>query len=778
MRIHIDGTKFKYKPTKSEIGSIKKRFTKSASIKDVTVKQLAACLTAGQTVQPGVTPFSEKSRQAGKKGTVQEDFLCQAVFMNDIDNAREDVPYETPEHVAEVLASHDLKAAFFYETFGSTAEHTRFRFVIVADEEITDKAERDRIQAAIIDLFPQSDVGCVNADRIFFGTDKGLVDAYTDFDAVCSKADLLRLADTIPTWEPPEANESVRTVKIPDVIPVGERNKTLSRAAFTLLKRFGDKNGEALKAFQQTAEKCEQPLNVAELKTIWESALNGYREKVLTDPQYIPPSEYVMQGFQDEVMPTDFTDVGQARVFVNLYGDQLRYSAATKWLVYDGKKWNENELRAQKLAQELTDRQLHDARERLKQARARLDAAVEADDEEKQKAAKDEVSFAMAYRSFVLDRRKTNRIAATLTEARPAVEISVRDLDKDGFKLNTPDGIVDLRTRKIFPHDPKDYCTKMTAVSPSLDGMDEWRAFLDRLTCGDKSLQDYLQICSGMEAVGGVYVEKLSVAYGRGGNGKSTFYNAKARVLGDYAGNLSADTLTVNCRKNKSPEYAELRGKRLVIAAELEEGMRLDTAIVKKLCSTDPIQAEKKYKDPFSFIPSHSTVLYTNHLPKVGTNDNGTWDRLVVVPFNARFRGKKDEVMNYTEHLVKHCGSAILLWIIEGARRFIAADFHIKQPDCVTNAIADYRFDNDWLNTFLEECCVVSNEHQQRAGALFDAYRTYCADKHEWARGSGDFKAALTGAGFSWRKTAAGAFYYGLRLKTDFEENDKEEFLS
>jgi hypothetical protein len=135
--------------------------------------------------------------------------------MNDIDNAREDVPYETPEHVAEVLASHDLKAAFFYETFGSTADHMRFRFVIVASEEIADKAQRDRIQAAIIALFPQSDVGCVNADRIFFGTDKGLIDAYTDFDAVCSKADLLRLADAIPTPKQPKAAESVRTAKNP-----------------------------------------------------------------------------------------------------------------------------------------------------------------------------------------------------------------------------------------------------------------------------------------------------------------------------------------------------------------------------------------------------------------------------------------------------------------------------------------------------------------------------------------------------------------------------------
>lgn len=58
MLLHVDNTKFKVKPTGREIGGIKARFTKSASIKDMDAKQIAAALTAGKTVQPGVTPYS------------------------------------------------------------------------------------------------------------------------------------------------------------------------------------------------------------------------------------------------------------------------------------------------------------------------------------------------------------------------------------------------------------------------------------------------------------------------------------------------------------------------------------------------------------------------------------------------------------------------------------------------------------------------------------------------------------------------------------------------
>ena len=53
----------------------------------------------------------------------------------------------------------------------------------------------------------------------------------------------------------------------------------------------------------------------------------------------------------------------------------------------------------------------------------------------------------------------------------------------------------------------------------------------------------------------------------------------------------------MNCKRNVKPEMAELKGKRLIISSEMEEGMRLNTAVVKQLCSTDEIQAEKKYKE-------------------------------------------------------------------------------------------------------------------------------------------------------------------------------------
>lgn len=208
---------------------------------------------------------------------------------------------------------------------------------------------------------------------------------------------------------------------------------------------------------------------------------------------------------------------------------------------------------------------------------------------------------------------------------------------------------------------------------------------------------------------------------------------------------------------------AEVQGKRLLIAAELEEGMHLNTAIIKQLCSTDEIYAEKKYKSPFSFVPSHTLVLYTNHLPKVGANDPGTWRRLILIPFNAVIEGKKD-IKNYSDYLYRNAGGAILTWMIEGARKIIKESFELTPPLCVRNAINDYREANDWLGNFIEANCEVGSSFEEKSGVLYQVYRSYCLQTGEKIRSTTDFYAALDLAGFARRKTNKGSLINGLRL--------------
>lgn len=241
-----------------------------------------------------------------------------------------------------------------------------------------------------------------------------------------------------------------------------------------------------------------------------------------------------------------------------------------------------------------------------------------------------------------------------------------------------------------------------------------------------------------------------------------------SRVLGTYSGNISADMLTVGCRRNVKPELAEAKGKRLLIAAELEEGMRLNTSNVKQLCSTDEIYAEKKYKAPFSYVPTHTLVLYTNHLPKVGAIDKGTWRRLIVIPFGARIEGSTD-IKNYADYLFVKAGGAILSWLIEGAKKIIADDFHIIAPQKVQEAIDAYKENNDWMSAFLNERCNLDDTAIVKSGELYNEYRSFCLQVGEYVRSSADFYTAVESFGFERFRNRNGRFVKGLKLKTEFE---------
>ena len=461
--------------------------------------------------------------------------------------------------------------------------------------------------------------------------------------------------------------------------------------------------------------------------------------------------------------------------------DRLRFSPATDYIVFNGSFWEESQPNAQGIAQELTARQLEEAETEIQRCMKEMSengawamlAAMGAKKamaafSEAQRRSFEKYERAETYRKYAIKRRDTKYISAALKEARPMIQIEQRVLDADEFLLNLPSGTCDLRTGAVREHNAQDYITKQTAVDPSGDGMDVWEDALRTFFQGDADLIRYVQEIVGLAAIGKVYIEALVIAYGEGRNGKSTFWNTIARVLGTYSGNMSADTLTVGCKRNVKPELAEAKGKRMIIAAELEEGMRLNTSNVKQLCSTDEIYAEKKYKAPFSYVPTHTLVLYTNHLPRVGAIDQGTWRRLIVIPFNAKIEGKAD-IKNYSDFLFKMAGGAVLQWIIEGAKRVIAGDYKIVQPRVVQAAIQKYKENNDWLSHFLDDCCEIDPSYEAKSGEVYNTYRSYCNQMGEYARSTTDFYTAIEAADFTRHKTKKGMLIHGFRLKPEFE---------
>lgn len=460
----------------------------------------------------------------------------------------------------------------------------------------------------------------------------------------------------------------------------------------------------------------------------------------------------------------DYTDIGQSKIFIREFGHLIRHSPATGFIIFDGHVWLENDILTQGLSQEITERQKQEAEIYYDLCIEKYAASAKDNNGKASEKTKLDLDRAVEYIKYVSNRRNSKRVQATLEEAKPRLNIDPIILDHNPFLLNTPDGTVDLRFGMMRPHNVNDFCTKTTAVSPSDDGTDLFNEFLLRLTCGDQELENYLQEIAGMFLVGKVFSECLIIAYGSGGNGKSSFFNLLSMVMGDYAGTLSSDLLIQKKNHNKAPEKADLRGKRLVIASELEEGQQLDTGLVKQICSTDPIKCEPKYRMPYSFIPSHSTVLYTNFLPRISSNDSGTWDRIKAVPFRARFRNTDTEIKNYADYMFHKCGGAVLKWMIAGAARYIENGYKITEPQCVKDAIDEYRQDSDWISQFINGYCVEDPSIKTGINALYQRYKTDCFLSKEAPRTEKTFKEALEGKGYVMKKTNIGMTVFGLGI--------------
>lgn len=557
-------------------------------------------------------------------------------------------------------------------------------------------------------------------------------------------------------------------------IPQGQRNNTMSRFAGRILKRYGITE-RAYSIFIEESNKCSPPLESEELETIWRSACR-FAKKVMEQDGYIPPEEY--DFITRSLKPYDYSDIGQAKVIAREYGDELRYTTATDYIRFDGQRWIESKQKAVGAVEEFLDLQLEDAKDTVQNAvQALVSAGVSEEtilsggkkavanfNEEQMNLYKD-YAAAVSYKAFVMKRRDMKYIVSAMQAAKPMLEMKSTDLDADEMLLNTPDGTYDLRhgLDGRQEHSAADFITKMTAFAPSDKGKNEWLSALDLIFQSDSELIEYVQQIAGLCAIGNVYLEELIISYGVGSNGKSTFWNSIAGVLGSYSGNISADTLTIGCKRNVKPELAEAKGKRLLIAAELEEGMRLNTSTVKQLCSTDEIFAEKKYKDPFSFKPSHTLVLYTNHLPRVGAMDDGIWRRLIVIPFNAKISGKSD-IKNYSEFLIKNSGGYIVKWLIEGAKKAIDNHFKLKNPKVVQEAIDKYRQDNDWMTHFLDACCELGTGLEEKSGDVYCAYRSYCARTGEFIRSTAEFYNALEMRGIRRRRTSKSNLLVGIAL--------------
>ncbi len=286
---------------------------------------------------------------------------CDSIMM-DCDNDHTEDPdrWITPEMVAAQIPDVQMMAVpsrNHMKVKDGKEPRPKHHYMFPIDE--TDDAEAvAELKTKIQKKFPFFDDNALDAARFVFGApckeeDVFWQDGWETIDAVIDDED-----DIVPD---DEALEDMLPMKPLGVIPNGQRNKTLNLFAGKVLKRYGDCD-RAYQIFLEESKKCETPLTDTELKTIYNSALKFYKNKVVNSDGYVPPTDYNDPNKQAGYLkPEDYSDIGEAKVLVREYGHELLFTPATGYMRYDGRVWVESKQKAVGAMEEFLDLQYFDA---------------------------------------------------------------------------------------------------------------------------------------------------------------------------------------------------------------------------------------------------------------------------------------------------------------------------------------------------------------------------------------------------------------------------------
>ena len=325
--------------------------------------------------------------------------------------------------------------------------------------------------------------------------------------------------------------------------------------------------------------------------------------------------------------------------------------------------------------------------------------------------------------------------------------------------LNTPDGIVDLRTGKIRPHRPEDYLTRMTAVAPGGDCPLLARV-PDRVTGGDEALQRFLQRMSGYALTGSTREHALFFLYGTGANGKSTFVNAVSGIIGDYHSAAPIETFTATNADRHPTELAGLRGARLVTAVETEEGRRWAESQIKTLTGGDRITARFMRQDFFEYIPQFKLLIAGNHKPGLRSVDEAIRRRFHLIPFTVTIPPNERDP-DLSEKL-KNEWPGILAWMIEGCLDWQQPG--LAPPKVVTAATDAYLEGQDAIAAWIEEGASLDPNGWESTTNLFASWTAWSTKAGEYTGTMRRFVQNLETRGFAPERRRAARGFRGLRL--------------
>lgn len=442
------------------------------------------------------------------------------------------------------------------------------------------------------------------------------------------------------------------------------------------------------------------------------------------------------------------TDLGNSERFRKRFGHDFLWVPEWGWLAWDGKRWNRD------MADAMVDRAVYDTvraiggEAKLIRDSGRKDwlfdivdgHAVPATEE---RGRFDFVTRITRQREFLFSddiaawgrsSEAASRLGCIASLARPYMSARPADFDSDPMKINLANGTMTFGTdpatgKPAFRFaaggfDRDDLITKIASVDYDPQARCPlYDRFLARVQ-PDAEMRGFLHRWGGYNLTGSITSQKMALFYGEGANGKSTWVDEVAFIMGEYARSCGIETFIDQGRHRKggdaTPDLAALSGARMVRTSEPEQGAKFSDGLIKAMTGGEPMNVRELNKGFFEMVVTFKVTCSANVKPLIGT-DHGIKRRVRLIPWDIII--PEDERDDTLLVKLKAEGSGVLNYLVDGALRWMADG--LPEPQAVQDATREYQEENDPVGRFVELCVVKTAGERVQASALYDVFKAW-----------------------------------------------------
>jgi putative DNA primase/helicase len=537
----------------------------------------------------------------------------------------------------------------------------------------------------------------------------------------------------------------------------GGRNQAAYRNAGSL-RAFGIPDEEVLALLRQWNQRNHPPIDDDELRATFANVQRyGDDRKVEDRPTRRKQSPRAGQWRttatnEDGTRPPRAeNDSGRCDIFVEMFGQVLRWAEGLGWLRFIGTHWErtnsiEIEHMAEGIPQEI--------------ARRMAEYADQEHPEAKRLA------------KLHKDGSKLERIRACVQLAKGRLPVKMSKLDQDPYAFNVANGTLDLRTGELRPHQQADFITKLCPINYNPDApASRWGQFLAEILPAD--VANWMQYFFGYCLTGDITLQKFPVLLGGGQNGKSVFMDTMLHVMGDHAGIAPPKLLAMQDHEytGHPTEFADLVGKRLIMASETEDGAVLRMQVVKQLTGDRRFKFRHMRQDFQEAERTFKVCMITNHRPRIDEDSEAVWRRVVVVPFDRTIdAGDVDpDLLNKLEAEAE----GILAWLVEGAKKYFSAG-GLPESAAIANATRLLRGTSTSAEAFIQLQIGRDPRMKTSGKEMYAAYEVYCLNAKITPQPMKTFNNTMRNY-FEAGKTGDGLVWLGVYVKLQDDANDAND---